>query len=133
MSKATFEDILRERGELVYTCEGDSMFPLIRQRDLVVIKKWDGRRLRKYDIPLYKRDSGQYVLHRVIRVRRHDYVLCGDNRYKAETGVSDRHILGVLTAIVRNGKTLRLDAPQFRRYAKRLFWRRLQLAMKDRI
>ena len=37
------------------------------------------------------------------------------------------------TPIVRNGKTLRLDAPQCRRYAKRLFWRRLQLAMKDRI
>ena len=133
MNKVTFEDILREKGELIYTNVGDSMFPLIQPRDLLVIKKWDGTPLKKYDIPLYKRDSGQYVLHRVIKVRRNDYVLCGDNRRWKETGITDKHILGVLTAIIRDGKTLPLDTPLYRRYAKMLYWRRLKLTLKDRI
>lgn len=133
MNKSTFEDVLRDRGELIYTNVGDSMYPLIRPRDLLVIKKWDGNRLKKYDIPLYKRDNGQYILHRVIQVREKDYVICGDNRYVAETGICDRHILGVLTALIRDGKTIELDSPYYRRYEKRLFLRRLRLKLRDRI
>lgn len=132
MNKTTFEEILREKGELVYTNVGDSMAPLIRPRDLLVIRSID-RRLKKYEIPLYKRDSGQYVLHRVIRVRKNDYVLCGDNRWCVETGIADRHILGVLTAIVRDGKTLPVDEPPLCGYAKNLFWRRQWLHLKGRL
>ena len=76
-----FEDIIDRDGRLIYTNVGDSMMPLIRQdRDLLIIEKPDGR-LKKYDVPLYKRDNGQYVLHRILKVREDDYVICGDNRY----------------------------------------------------
>ena len=78
---ATFEEEIEKNGRLVYTNVGDSMRPLIRQgRDLLIIEKPQGR-LRKYDVPLYKRDSGQYVLHRILKVRDSDYVICGDNRW----------------------------------------------------
>lgn len=132
MSKAKFEDILNEKGELIYTNVGDSMYPLIQPRDLLIIKKCDGL-LKKYDIPLYKRDSGQYVLHRIIKVRKHDYVICGDNRHWKETGITDKHILGVLTGIVRNGQIISLDTPPYRRYARKLFLRRWRIALKERI
>ena len=80
MSEQTFEQVLEEQGTLVYTNVGNSMLPLIREgRDLIILKKPEGR-LKKYDVPLYKRDSGQYVLHRVLKVRESDYVICGDNR-----------------------------------------------------
>lgn len=101
-----FEDVIERDGRLIYTCIGDSMYPLIRQsRDLLVIEKTNGR-LKKYAVPLYKRDNGQYVLHRIIKVRNGDYVICGDNRYCKEYGITDRHIIGVLTAVVRNGKEI---------------------------
>ena len=104
MSSSSFEKILEKEGQLIYSNVGDSMLPLIRQgRDLLVIRRQTGR-LKKYDVPLYRRDSGQYVLHRVLKVRDNDYVICGDNRWHRETGITDRHILGVLTAIIRDGK-----------------------------
>ncbi len=57
------------------------MMPLLREyNDLLIIEKVNGR-LKKYDIPLYKRSLGQYVLHQVLRVRKTDYVICGDNRW----------------------------------------------------
>ena len=108
MRTSNFEGILAKDGFLVYRIEGDSMMPLIDQRtDLVTIKAVKGS-CKKYDIALYKRDSGQYVLHRILRKRKDDYVICGDNRWKLEYGITDKHILGVMTALVRNGKTIPL-------------------------
>ncbi|MBQ9673568.1 MAG: S24/S26 family peptidase [Ruminococcus sp.] len=116
MSKTTFEEVIAKNGKLVYTNVGDSMFPLIKQgRDLLIIEKPNGR-LKKYDIPLYKRDSGQYVLHRILKVRENDYVICGDNRSNKEYGVTDRHIIGILTGIIRNNKTIKLHGFCYRMY-----------------
>lgn len=117
MGKMTFEEVIARDGRLIYTNRGDSMMPLIKQdRDLLVISKKPGCRLRKYDVPLYKRDSGQYVLHRILKVRRHDYVICGDNRWCREYGITDRHIIGVLTAVIRNGKEIKVTDLRYRLY-----------------
>ena len=111
-----FEDVIERDGRLVYTNVGDSMRPLIRQdRDLLIIDRANGR-LKKYDVPLYKRDSGQYVLHRILKVRKNDYVICGDNRYSKEYGITDRHIIGVLTAVVRNGREISATDWRYRLY-----------------
>ena len=111
-----FEDIIERDGKLIYTNVGDSMHPLIRQdRDLLIIEKPEGR-LKKYDVPLYKRDSGQYVLHRILKVRDDDYVICGDNRCSREYGITDRHIIGVLTAVVRDGKEISVTDLKYRLY-----------------
>ena len=116
MNNSTFEEILEKDGRLIYSNVGDSMLPLIRQgRDLMVIERHCGR-LKKYDVPLYRRDSGQYVLHRVVKVRENDYVLCGDNRWQRETGVTDRQILGVLTAVIRDGKEIAVTDRRYRLY-----------------
>lgn len=124
MSKTTFEDELRRTGRLIYTNVGDSMQPLIRQdRDLVVIEPAKGR-LKRNDVPLYRRDSGQYVLHRILRVRAQDYVLCGDNRTGKETGITDRQIVGVLTAVIRGGKTLSVHSLRYRLYVCMIRMRR---------
>ena len=118
MNKSTFEEQLDKYGKLIYTNVGDSMMPLIRQdKDLLIIEKPKGR-LKKYDVPLYRRDSGQYVLHRILEVRKKDYVICGDNRWVKEYGITDRHIIGVLTGIVRNGKTIPVTDWRYRLYVR---------------
>lgn len=117
MGNMTFEQVIARDGRLIYTNRGDSMMPLIKQgRDLLVISKKPKRRLKKYDVPLYKRDSGQYVLHRILQVRKHDYVICGDNRWNKEYGITDRHIIGVLTAVIRNGKEIKVTDRKYRLY-----------------
>jgi len=111
-----FEDVLAENGTLVYQIKGTSMLPLIVQAtDLVIIRKPD-RPLRRYDVVLYKRDDGRYVLHRILDVRADDYVICGDNQWRRETGITDRHILGLMTGLLRNGEEIPLDTSAYRRY-----------------
>lgn len=116
MNNSTFEEELEKRGRLVYKNVGTSMRPLIRQgKDLIVISKPEGR-LKKYDVPLYRRDSGQYVLHRILKVRENDYVICGDNQWRKEYGVTDSQIIGVLTAVVRGGKEIPVTGKAYRLY-----------------
>lgn len=104
-----FEDIIAQQGHLVYTNTGDSMMPLLRQhRDLLVILPKPAVRLKRLDVPLYKRDNGQYILHRVLWVRKNDYVICGDNQWYPERGIEDHHIIGILDAVIRDGKTIPL-------------------------
>ncbi len=129
--KTTFEQELQEKGILVYTNVGDSMMPLIEQgKDVIVIKRpseWDNidigestaKLLKKYDVPLYKRDTGEYVLHRVLKVRKNDYIICGDNRFWREEGISDRHILGILSEVIKEGRTISVESEEYKKFVKK--------------
>lgn len=126
MNNSTYEEQIQQHGSLVYTNVGDSMMPLLREkRDLLIIEKRGPERLKKYDVPLYKRPNGQYVLHRIIKVRKDDYVIVGDNRWQREFGVKDDWIFGVLTGVVRDGKKLDVNNWKYKLYVHLwcdLFW-----------
>lgn len=116
MNKSSFEEEIKKSGRIIYTNVGDSMMPYIKQgRDVLVISEVNGR-LNKYDVPLYKRDSGQYVLHRILKVRENDYVICGDNRWNKEYGITDRHIIGILTGVIRDGQEIPVKNRKYRIY-----------------
>ena len=125
MEKIHFEDIehiIRETLDIGKTFKispnGGSMLPLIVQgRDSVYIKKPEGR-LKKYDIAFFKRDSGEFILHRVIKVKKDSYVFCGDNQWIIEKGVKDRNIIGVVCKLECGGKTILPDDAEYMEYVK---------------
>lgn len=117
MNKLTYEEELRRSGKLIYTNVGDSMMPMLRQkRDLLIVEPRPEGRCRRYDVVLYKRPSGQYVLHRILKVRKDGYVLCGDNQWFLEQDVPDEWIFGVLTGFVRDGKQISVKDFKYRCY-----------------
>ena len=64
--------LMQERlaaGESVqFTPQGTSMRPTIYGgRDQVILSPLPPK-LKKYDLPLYRRDNGQFVLHRIVEV-----------------------------------------------------------------
>lgn len=121
MNKTTYEQELEKNGTLIYTTVGMSMRPFLRSgQDLMVIEARKGERFRARDVILYRRDSGKYVLHRIMAVRKHDYILCGDNCWDLEPGIRDDQVLGVLTAVIREGK--RLNVSNFGYRAKVFAW-----------
>ena len=126
-----FEDVISEQGKLVYTNVGDSMYPFIKPRDLLVIEKINSP-LKKYDVPLYKRDTGKYVLHRIVKIKNGEYYICGDNRDHLERGIEDRHIIGLLTEIVRDGKTVSVYSSRYRFYTSLLPFRRFIIRIKNK-
>ena len=62
------EEAVARFGFYTGLTRGDSMEPMLRQgRDRVCIERRTGR-LRRYEVPLYRRPSGQLVLHRIVKV-----------------------------------------------------------------
>ena len=111
-----FEDVLARDGTLVYTGVGSSMLPMLRpRRDLLIIER-PSESLKRYDVALYRRDSGQYVLHRVLKACKDGYTMCGDHQWQREFGVTDRQIIGVLIAFVRDGKEISAADPCYQLY-----------------
>ena len=101
----TFEGMLEEKGYLVYTNVGVSMMPLLRQRrDIIEIHK-QFCRCKKYDVVLYKRGES-YILHRVLKVTPSGYIIAGDHNTFKEYDVTDDMILGVMTRMIRDGKSI---------------------------
>ncbi len=118
MPKFSFEEILSREGKIVYTNSGISMMPLLRpHRDIIVIEPKQSNRLKIMDCPVFKRDDGTYVLHRVMWVCKTSYIICGDNQWYPERGVTDQQIIGVLTTINRNGKQLKMNSLSMRLYS----------------
>ena len=97
------EEELERSGKILQTTIGNSMEPMLRNRqNIVVIEKADGL-LKKYDLPLYRRPNGKYVLHRILKVRKNDYIICGDNRIRRET-VPHEWIIGVVSGYYKGKK-----------------------------
>lgn len=113
----SFDEMLEKDGYLVYTSVGKSMQPLLRERrDVIEIRRKNpGVRCRKYDVVLYKYGMN-YILHRVLKVRDKDYVICGDHNIWREYGITEDQILGVMNRVIRDGKTITTDDFWYRVY-----------------
>lgn len=97
------QEELNSGGEISFVPNGISMYPMLYSgRDTVTIKKANGK-LKKYDLPFYRRESGQFVLHRVVGMNKDGYIMRGDNQLVKEYGIKDENIVGVVVSYVRNG------------------------------
>ena len=103
--------------EVTFSPCGTSMLPFLKEgRDSITLKAPPAK-LKKYDIPLYQRKNGQYILHRVVRVGE-TYTCVGDNQFALEKGVEHSQIIGVCTAVQRKGKPNKsINSPLWRVYA----------------
>ena len=118
--EASIENALEENGFYVSTTVGMSMWPMLRnRRDRVVLIPVGKERLRRLDLPMYRRDDGKYVLHRIIGVKDGHYVIRGDNTYRKEY-VREDQLIGVVSEFYRGERHVRADARRYRVYAA--FW-----------
>ncbi len=115
---SNIERVLKEKGIYVTTTKGDSMNPmLVEGRDKVVVVA-PVFPLSKYDVPVYRK-GGHYTMHRIIKLTKDGYIICGDNRGKLEKNVKNTDIIGVLQGIYRGEKYIDRNDKEFIAYAKR--------------
>ncbi len=130
--------------EVVLTVTGNSMSPFLRhERDQVVLVKVDPATLQPGDVPLYRRRSGQYVLHRIVerddgceRRRLGDmevlpsahvgaplhFTMLGDAQTALEHRIEADQIVARAAAFIRKGKRWNCDSRAYRRRVRR--WHR---------
>lgn len=101
---SSLRQLTEEGYEVQLVVSGNSMSPfLIHQRDSVYFKKPD-RDLRSGDIVLYQRNNGQYVMHRIWKVKPEGYYIVGDAQKMVEGPVLEEQIFGLITKVCRKGK-----------------------------
>jgi len=103
-----------------FSPRGRSMLPMLREgRDSVVLSPVNGP-LEKYDLPLYQRNDGKYILHRIVATGVRDgqliYTCMGDNQLVLEFGVTQEQIIAVVTGFYRGGKLHSVDEKGYKLY-----------------
>lgn len=86
-------------------------------RDSVYLEK-PCRSLRKGDVVLFRRENGDFVLHRIKRIKDGDCYLIGDRQYEVEGPVRTEQIMALAVGAKRKGKELTVKSPVWLFYSK---------------
>ena len=125
------EEQLEAGGKVKFMPYGISMLPMLRQGIDSVVLSPVPERLKKYDLPLYQRDDGKYILHRVVEAGE-SYTCCGDNQFVLEHGLRHDQMIALVTGFTRGEKEHSVDELGYKLYCRvwhysrpiRHFWRR---------
>lgn len=113
--------IIREQletgGTVRFSPQGISMLPMLRQGVDSVILSPVKKELKKYDLPLYRRDNGKYILHRIVKVGE-TYTCMGDNQFQKETGISQDQVIAYVSSFYRGEKEYRVDDVRYLLYCR---------------
>ena len=125
------QERLQSGSSVRFMPRGVSMLPMLRQGvDSVVLSPVPDQ-LKKYDLPLYQRNNGTYILHRIIKTGD-CYTCMGDNQFDAEPGLNRDQMIAVVTAFYRGERKYSVTHPGYWLYCRlwhysrtvRHFWRR---------
>lgn len=111
------EESIAEGRSVRFLPRGISMMPMLRQGVDCVVLSPAPERLRKYDIPLYRREDGKFILHRVVKVGE-AYTCIGDNQFEAEPGVRHDQVIAVVTAFSRGENEHRVSELGYQIYCR---------------
>ena len=90
-----------------FEATGGSMFPLIRDRDVVTIAPLTGNPPRLGDIVAFVTSRSQKLMvHRVIRIVDDSFLIKGDNRDSADGLIPMANILGRVIKVERGKKAV---------------------------
>ena len=117
------QEILAQGRKVRFMPNGTSMLPMLRQgKDSVTLSPVP-ERLRKYDLPLYRRDNGQFVIHRIVKAGE-TYTCVGDNQFALERGLRRDQMIALVTAFSRGEKEIPVTALSYRIYCRLWNWSR---------
>jgi len=122
---------LAQGRSIRFSPRGVSMLPMLRQGIDRVVFSPVPEKLKKYDLPLYQRKDGQFVLHRVVEAGE-SYTCIGDNQFVLERGLRHEQMIALVTAFYRGERRHSVNEPGYWLYCRfwhysrplRHFWRR---------
>ena len=88
------KELVAQGGSVELTVTGSSMEPMLHHGESRV-RLTRAKELKRGDLALYRRENGQYVLHRIIDKDLLGYVCCGD----AQSVPEDIHSFQVLAMV----------------------------------
>ena len=101
---SAFRDLTEAGKEVSMRIAGNSMSPfLIHERDFISFREPD-RKLKKGDMVFFQRDNGQFVMHRIWKIKPEGYYIVGDAQQDIEGPVQEAQIFALITKVQRKGR-----------------------------
>lgn len=99
-------EAIKDGGQFILIPKGNSMLPTIEPlKDKIVLTFTEEP--KKNDIVLYRRKSGAFVAHRIIKIKNGNYTMCGDNQVYREKGIEKDCIIALINEIRKeNGEII---------------------------
>ena len=99
---------------------GKSMLPtIVDGRDSVMLTAPTD--LKKMDIVFYQRSNGQYVLHRIVAVKKNSFDMCGDNQTAVEKNVPGNTVIAKVSGIYKVDKYVSAESEEMKKLAKKIY------------
>ncbi|MEG2561542.1 MAG: hypothetical protein RSB10_02915 [Clostridia bacterium] len=118
---------IEQNKQIDIPINGVSMSPMLRPNSSsVTLARADNVAVN--DVLLYHLPSGQYVLHRLIRLDETTFDTLGDGELLPQKGIPRECIVAKVTAFSRDGKTHAVDEKKYLRYVSR--WNALRPVRK---
>ena len=98
------KEAIKNDGEFKLLVSGNSMSPVLKdKRDYVYLKSIENHTLKKGDIVFIRRDTGEYVLHRVYKIiENKGFIMNGDAQGWTEVVRKDQ-VIAYVKRIERKG------------------------------
>ena len=124
---SVLKDMVEQGMEVSMTVVGTSMEPfLVHNRDKIYFRKPEGT-IKKGDMVFYQRESGAYVMHRVMKVKKQQYYMAGDHQTFLEGPIEKKQIFAKVVSVEKDGVWITEEDKLWKFYAvwwRRLFWLR---------
>jgi hypothetical protein len=130
--------VLDQQHETRFEVDGSSMLPLLKPHDTVWARPATDRALKLGDVVVLHPGHGtSLVVHRLVAQRGDDIWLRGDNRSGEDGCFSSEQVIGVITRVERDGRSVWFGAGRLgvlTAFAVRngLVWRLNRLAARVR-
>lgn len=111
---SSYQTELEKNGVIAFVPSGNSMWPTLKNHKQSVFVKKKEQKLKKYDVALYMRSNGIYVLHRVMMPTDYGYIICGDSQFSLEK-VKEEQVFGVMTEFYKGKKLISADDEKYKR------------------
>ena len=93
------------KAKLIVT--GNSMYPFLRHGiDSVFLSSKETAVIKKGTIVLFLRENGQYVLHRIKKLKKTSFFIVGDAQTNIEGPLDRNQIVAVVTSVYRGNKEI---------------------------
>ena len=121
--KTNYNSELEKNGILAFVPGGNSMWPTLKNRGQSVVVLIKKEKLKRFDVALYLRDNGTFVLHRVMEPTEWGYIICGDSQFTLEK-VREDQVFGVMEGFYRGKKYIDCKDKKYIKEVERWFRRK---------
>lgn len=120
---SSYEEAIEKYGFYIATPIGTSMMPLLRER-IDTVKLVSPNNIKKHDVVLYMRNDKTLVLHRIIRINKDEFTMCGDNQCILEKHVKRSQIIAVMEGFYRGEEYFPITNKKYQKYVRKIIFKR---------